>query len=239
MLQHNNYKMHNLRTRMEALEERINYTFKDPDLLKSALTHSSANTDFSNERMEFLGDRVLGLVVSDFLYNNFIEEEGCLAKRLNYWVSRASCAEVAKKIQLGQAIILAPSEEENGGRTKETILGNACEAIIAAIYLDSDFSTAKEIVLQLWDSIIKRPVPMTDNKSALQEWSQAQGLGLPKYTIVERTGPDHAPTFKVRVDIKDTEPTFGIGQSRRAAEHAAARIFLDRIKETEANDDFF
>ena len=242
MLENKNNIMQNLQTRMEALEERINYTFKNPDLLKGALTHSSANTDFSNERMEFLGDRILGLVISDFLYNNFIEEEGCLAKRLNFWVSRASCAEIAKQIQLGKALIIAPSEEENGGRTKETILGNACEAIIAAIYLDSNFETAKEIVLQLWESIITRPVPMTDNKSALQEWSQAQGLGLPKYEIVERTGPDHAPTFKVKVNIKNTEPTFGTGQSRRTAEHAAAKIMLEHIQQQvdeEEDEGFF
>ncbi|MEM6603398.1 MAG: ribonuclease III [Pseudomonadota bacterium] len=228
--------MPDLKTRMEAIEERINYRFNNPDLLKSALTHSSANTDFSNERMEFLGDRVLGLVMSDFLYNNFIEEEGCLAKRLNYWVSRSSCAEVAMNINLGKAIILAPSEEDNGGRKKETILGNACEAVIAAVYLDGGFEKANKVVLHLWDNLINRPIPMTDSKSALQEWSQSFNLGLPKYKIVERTGPDHAPTFKVSVEIKNNGHAIGEGGSRRAAEHDAAKQMLVKINEEE---DFF
>ena len=217
--------MHPLKTRFQALEERLCYKFKNPDFLKSALIHSSANVN-SNERMEFLGDRVLGLIMSDYLYKNFDKEEGYLAKKLNHWVSRVSCAEVARMIGLGDALMLAPSEDDSGGRKKETILGDACEAVIAAIYLDGGFEAAQKTVLHLWTPLMDRPMQITDSKSSLQEWSQARNLGLPEYKIISRSGPDHAPIFRVQVFVKTIGHAIGQGTSRRMAEHEAATLLL-------------
>lgn len=227
--------MYPLKTRVEVLEEKLHYKFKNPNLLTSALTHSSANIN-SNERMEFLGDRVLGLVMTDYLYKNFDKEEGYLAKKLNYWVSRVSCAEVARMIGLGDALMLAPSEDDSGGRKKETILGDACEAVIAAIYLDGGFEAAQKTVLHLWSSLIDRPMQITDSKSALQEWSQARNLGLPDYKIIARSGPDHAPIFRVQVFVKTMGHAVGQGTSRRTAEHEAATLLLEQLLNKETKE---
>lgn len=232
-------EQHLLRERLDILQEKIGYQFKDIDLLKGALTHSSSSGNFSNERLEFLGDRVLGLTISEYLYHNFIEEEGCLAKRLNFWVSRKSCADIAKKIDLGSSLFISQSEESNGGRKKDNILGNACEALIAAIYIDGGFESAREVILTLWHELLVTPTQVIDNKSALQEWTQSLGLGLPKYEVVNRSGTDHAPIFTVKVFVPTKGDTMATGKNKRLAEHEAAKKFLEIIHKQEQDDDFF
>ena len=219
-----------LKTKLEILQERINYFFKDETLLKTALSHRSINQNISNERLEFLGDRVLGLVISEYLYLNFSENEGVLAKKLNVFVCKKSCADAAQKIDLGHFLILASSEDEDGGRKRNTILGDACEALIAAIYLDSNFETAKKFVLFLWDDMLKAPITKIDAKSDLQEWSQSLGLGIPQYVILDKQGPDHSPIFTVQLTIHSHGDVTAKGHSRRQAETEAALIFLEQFK---------
>jgi ribonuclease-3 len=220
-----------LQTRLDALQSRIDYRFKNIDFLNHALTHSSSNQDISNERMEFLGDRVLGMVISEYLYQHFNEPEGVLAKRFNFLVSRTSCANIAKNIQLGECLIISHSEATSGGRQKETLLGNTTEALIAAIYLDSDFNGVKKVILSLWDNLFEQSSPQTDAKSALQEWSQSRNLGLPHYELTARTGPDHNPVFEMKVSVLNHGHACATGKTRRIAEHQAASLLYDILKE--------
>ncbi len=222
----------NLKPKLQTLQENINYFFKDIAFLETALCHRSVHSNISNERMEFLGDRVLGLVIAEYLYVNFIEDEGKLAKRLNFWVCKQSCAEAAKKIDLGRFLTLAPSEDEGGGRKRNALLGDACEALIAAVYLDSDFDTARKLVLFLWEDILKAPNIMIDAKSELQEWTQSLGIGIPEYNIVSREGPDHNPLFTIKVTVNGYGDATAQGKSRRQGEYEAALTFLQTIAKT-------
>jgi ribonuclease III len=222
----------NLKPKLQTLQENINYFFKDITLLETALCHRSVHNNMSNERLEFLGDRVLGLVIAEYLYVNFIEDEGKLAKRLNFWVCKQSCAEAAKKIDLGRFLNLAPSEDEGGGRKRNALLGDACEALIAAVYLDSDFTVARQLVLFLWEEILKAPTAMIDAKSELQEWTQSLGIGLPEYSIITREGPDHNPLFTIKVTVSGYGEAIAQGKSRRQGEYEAALTFLQTVAKT-------
>jgi len=214
---------------LEALEGRLQYRFKDRAGLLRALTHRSAVpgdqvAHESYQRHEFLGDRVLALVVAEMLFTTYPrEEEGDLARRLNQLVRRETCAEVAIDLDLGSVVRLGTGERQSGGRRKEAILGDVAEAVIAAIYLDGGFEPAKDFVLRNWkprmDSLTG---PLRDSKTLLQEWAQGRGQGLPNYTIVERSGPDHAPIFRVAVMIDGETAGEGQGKSKRDAEQAAA-----------------
>jgi ribonuclease-3 len=217
---------------IEALQARLLHTFDDPALLKRALTHASRGAE-SNERLEFLGDRVLGLIVAERLYADNPEmNEGGLAVRLNALVKRDACARVAEAVGLAPHLIMATSESSSGGRAKAAILAGACEAVIAALYLDGGLEAAKRFVLHYWDEAFGSfAEEMRDAKTALQEWAQSGALKekvQPQYVITERTGPDHAPSFTIEVRIPALEPQIGAGSTKRDAEQDAAKRLLLR-----------
>lgn len=220
---------------VSGLESRINYRFKDSKLLDCALTHVSAMTGPRNpaasyQRLEFLGDHVLGLAVSDMLFRTFPKaSEGDLSRRLADLVRKETCAEVARTINLGAAIKLGPSEASAGGRQRVAILGDVCEALVGAIYLDGGYAAAAELVERLWaDRMRKTEGPPRDAKTMLQEWAQARGLPTPVYREVGRTGPHHDPEFRIAVELPGLPQAEGLGRSKRAAEQAAAAAMLTR-----------
>ena len=216
------------------LEGRIGYRFKDRTLLKKALTHSSVRQASANrrdnERLEFLGDRVLGLAIAELLSEVYPSaSEGELARLYNRLVRGGTCAEVARQLDLGASLVLSDSEAGSGGRDKETILADACEALLGAIFLEAGYDKARDVVRNLWsDRLEVSLVDVADAKSALQEWAQGQGLDLPDYVEIARDGPDHAPRFTSEVRIKSKKPARGEGASKRAAEQAAATALLAR-----------
>ncbi len=218
----------------KSLETALGYTFRDKGVLERALTHSSARADRrsseDNERLEFLGDRVLGLAIAELLIElDPAASEGDLARRFNRLVRRDTCARVARSLDLGTVLTLSPSESESGGRDKETILADAAEALLAAIFLEAGYEVVRNIVRRWWSPLLEAlPQSVTDAKSALQEWAQGQGLALPQYAQVGRKGPDHAPLFTTEVRIAGREPALGTGANKRAAEQAAATALLER-----------
>jgi len=213
-----------------ALEQRIGYAFTNRDLLVTALTHSSAVTDAmaSYQRLEFLGDRVLALVISEMLIETFRRApEGELAQRLTALVRNEACAEVARSLDLGEAIRLGGGEAQSGGRRKAAILGDACEALIGAIYLDGGLEPARRFILDNWrGKMLAATSIVRDAKTTLQEWAQGRGLAAPSYAIVGRSGPDHAPRFEVEVNVAGLPPHRGAGRTRREAEQDAAAAAL-------------
>src|SRR5262245_27030368 len=217
-----------------ALEATINYRFKDAALRDQALTHISALAGGSRissyQRLEFLGDHVLGLVISDLLYRKYPKaDEGELSRRLADLVRRETCADVARAIDLGAAIRLGPSESSAGGRLRTAILADVCEALIGAVFLDGGYAAAAALVERFWGERMRTPVrPLRDAKTQLQEWAQARGLPTPAYREVARTGPHHDPEFRVAVELPDRPPAEGLGRSKRAAEQAAAAAMLAR-----------
>jgi ribonuclease III len=224
-----------LRSRkFKDLEAKLGYKFKNPALLERALTHASVRggkvVRSDNERLEFIGDRVLGLAIAFALNNQYPDaSEGELARRYNRLVRGEACARVARDIGLGTHLILSESEAESGGRNKTTILADATEALLGAVFIDGGFERARSVVARLWQDQ-SEPIPeiSVDAKSALQEWAQGQGLALPRYTVVARNGPDHAPRFTAEVLINGKAPAQGEGASKRIAEQAAANALLVR-----------
>lgn len=218
-----------------ACEAAIGYAFKDDKLLDRAMTHRSAaqgkTAEWSNERLEFLGDRVLGLVVVEALMLRFpTAREGELAPRLNAVVSREACAVVGRELGLGEFLIVDKAERQNGGATKASLLANAAEAVIGAVYLDGGLVKAEKFVLRHWAALLKANAETPrDPKSALQEWAQGEGLPTPAYRHVGRTGPDHAPVFTTTVAIEGYEPVSASGPSKQQAEREAARAMLATI----------
>lgn len=217
------------------LEARIGYRFDDAGLVERALTHISAlsgprNPTGSYQRLEFLGDHVLGLVVSEMLFQAFPRaNEGELSRRLADLVRKDACADVAREIDLGAAIKLGASEALAGGRQRTTILGDACEALIGAVFLDGGYAAAAEVIERFWRERMLTPArPLRDPKTVLQEWAQGRGLPAPTYREVARTGPHHDPEFRVAVELPDRAPAEGLGRSKRAAEQAAAAAMLER-----------
>ncbi|RTL63872.1 MAG: ribonuclease III [Hyphomicrobiales bacterium] len=220
--------------KLRDLEARIGYTFKDRALFKKALTHASVRQASAkrrdNERLEFLGDRVLGLAIAELLTEIYpAASEGELARLFNRLVRGGTCADVARALDLGPALVLSESEAGSGGREKETILADACEAVLGAVFLEAGYDKAREVVRLHWmGKLDGSPSVSADAKSALQEWAQGQGLELPSYIEVAREGPDHAPRFTSEVRIKGKKPARGEGASKRAAEQAAAATLLAR-----------
>ncbi len=212
----------------------LQHHFENPELLRQALTHSSAASGrgaADYQRLEFLGDRVLGLIVSDLLYKRFTEEaEGDLARRLASLVRRETLAEVAAGLGLGRHIVLAKAEAEAGERDNPALLADACEAVIGALYLDGGLAAARAFVEPLWTPLLEaEPRPPQDAKTALQEWAQGRGLPLPEYREVGREGPAHQPLFTVEVSVRDRAPAVGEGRSKRLAEQAAAEALLESL----------
>jgi ribonuclease-3 len=215
------------------LEARIGHAFADPALAARALTHVSAPTSGradSYQRLEFLGDRVLGLVVSEMLYEAFPDaSEGDLSVRLARLVRRETCAEVAEGWDIGALVVMGMGEARGGGRKKTAILGDVCEALIGAVFLDAGFAAARTMVRRFWEARMRADAaPIQDAKTAVQEWAQARGLPTPNYAEVERSGPAHLPRFVMQVELDGFAPERGEASSKRAAEQAAARAFLDR-----------
>lgn len=215
---------------MASLEDRLGHHFSDPALLRRALTHASADSTTSNERLEFLGDRVLGLIVAEKLHALYPgDAEGALALKFNALARGAACATAAEAAGLAEHLILANSEKAGGGRTKPAILSGACEAVIAALYLDGGMDVARAFVERYWAPLYETlGTDMRDAKTRLQEWSQGRGRGesgAPVYTLKDRSGPDHAPRFVVEARVPGLDAVTGEGGSKRAAEQdAAARL---------------
>lgn len=213
-----------------TLEHSLSYKFSNISLLELALTHTSASSNKkSYERMEFLGDRVLSLVVAELLYTIFPEEEeGALAKRHSALVKQQTLVKLAHSIELENYIHVATRDT----KITESILSDVLEALFAAIYLDSDFNKARIVVKKLIEPIIhETDLPPIDIKSALQEWAQGRSLSLPEYIITDREGPDHMPIFTVQVRLADYPVFSGNGASKQAAEKNAAQFLLDFLKE--------
>lgn len=214
----------------------VDHAFADPRLLARALTHASAGDGgkrrADNERLEFLGDRVLGLLAAEALYARFVDaREGALAKRLNALVSKGTCARAARRAGLGPALVLSKGEENAGGRDKDAILADACEAVLAALYLDGGLDAARAFFLRHWAEELEAVhAAGADPKSALQEQALARWKLQPVYQLVGRDGPDHAPRFVVRAEVAGRSGE-GEGGSKQEAERAAAARLLEAIDE--------
>lgn len=220
---------------LPALEQRLGYSFKQGALLQQALTHSSAispgkRTAQSYQRLEFLGDRVLGLVVADLLYARFPKaNEGELSRSLNALVRKETCASVARALDLGAFLRLGDAEARTGGAEKDAILADVCEAVIGAIYCDGGLEPAYEFIRAQFGDMVEPAISRrADAKTALQEWAQARGLEPPVYEEIERTGPDHAPEFTVAAVVSGFARAEATGRSKKVAEHLAAEAFLLR-----------
>ena len=220
---------------IRSFERRLGYEFSNLSLLVEALTHSSIGSDFrkDNQRLEFLGDRVLGLVMAEALLEiDQTAPEGTLAPRFNALVRKETCAEVARQIELGGVLKIGRSEMLSGGRRKDALLGDGMEAVIAAIYKDGGFEIAKTIIIKLWGDRIKNvKVDARDAKTMLQEWAQARGQNPPNYEVISRSGPDHAPDFLVKVILASGETSEAMAGSKRQAEQMAAKELLQKIGE--------
>jgi len=218
---------------MRELTEIMEYEFSDPELARVALTHRSAagRGEPTYERLEFLGDRVLALVIADLLYEYYPhEEEGSLAKRLVALVRRETLAEVAVKLDLGPLIGLSKGEEDAGGRENPAILADVCEGLIGAIHRDGGLEPARQFIERHWhDLMTAEKTPPKDAKTSLQEWAQGKGFDLPDYRTVSRSGPDHAPQFTIEVRVGKFPPERGEGATKRMAEQAAAELLLTRL----------
>ena len=218
---------------LDRLGEALGHRFRDPALIEQAVTHPSAASSArpNNQRLEFLGDRVLGLVIAEALLGAYPEEEeGTLAPRLNALVRRETLAEVAGELDLGSYLRLGRSESISGGRRKKAILADAMEAVIAALYLDGGMEAARRLVLARWRRRIEAPdTAPTDAKTRLQEWVQGRGMPPPSYSITTREGPDHAPRFTVEAGIASGERATGEAASKKEAEQAAARALLAEL----------
>lgn len=223
-------------TALAALQERLGYEFCERALLVRALTHASANTVESNERLEFLGDRVLGLVIAEKLHREYPQDnEGLLALKFNALARGEACAAAAEAAGLSECIVLAASEAASGGRRKSAILAGACEAVIAALYLDGGMTPARNFIERYWAlQFLSLGTDMRDAKTALQELAQARsrsGRGTPLYRMLRREGPDHAPRFWVEVSVPGETPQIGEGGSKREAEQAAAAALLACLRD--------
>jgi ribonuclease III len=218
---------------LQDLEERLNYRFRDIDLLSIALTHRSYVNEnpypplADNERFEFLGDAVLGLCVSDLLINKYVDfSEGTLSKIRAGIVNEKPLAELASSLQLGDCLLLGKGEENSGGRAKDSLLANSLEAVIAAIYLDSGFNEVKTVLEIILAPLLEDSVLLSQNfdyKTALQEFCQKRYKIAPVYTIIDSSGPDHAKIFEVQVTVADKMPQTGYGKSKKEAEKQAAQ----------------
>jgi ribonuclease-3 len=218
-----------------VIEARIGHSFADPSLLTTALTHVSAlktarRRGDSYQRLEFLGDHVLGLIVSDMLYRAYPKaNEGELSKRLADLVRKETCADVASSLGLLEGIKLGQVGASADARLRTSVIGDICEAVIGAIFLDGGYPAAEQFVQRNWEErmrILKRP--LRDPKTVLQEWAQGRGLPTPAYREVERTGPHHDPVFRIAVILPGLAPAEGVGSNKRAAEKLAASAMIAR-----------
>jgi ribonuclease-3 len=220
---------------LKELQKKIGYHFKDEHWLERAMTHSSTNDNYNYQRLEFLGDRVLGLVIAHQLFENFKNErEGGLAKRHTALIQGETCTIIGRNNNLSDYIIMSESEEISGGRINENILADIVESLLGAIYIDGGYDAAQKVILNLWgDMIYTHQDAPQDPKTELQEWLQARSLGLPVYQIINRSGPDHAPIFTVEITIqtkKGHQSAQADGSSRRQTEKTVAEKMLNQLK---------
>jgi ribonuclease-3 len=215
------------------LETILKYRFSRPELLSLALTHSSmaksrADRDQTNQRLEFLGDRVLGLIVAGMVYEAFPEEEeGAMARRHTALVRKETLARVAVELKLSKFLMIAPAEEERGVRENSALLADTCEAVIAALFLDGGLVTAETFIRRYWMNLMaEEQKPPKDAKTTLQEFAQSHGKKIPNYREISREGPPHDPMFMIEVSIENEEPLIGRGGSKRYAEQIAASAML-------------
>jgi len=220
-----------------ALAAKLGHVFHDPSMLRAALTHPSLSgakarmTSSAYERLEFLGDRVLGLIIAHWLYELYPQaEEGELAKRHASLVNRDILKDIAHAIHLEEHLLLASGGEANAPRKNLAALSDATEGVIGALYLDGGLAVAEQFIKRYWETVIKTVVTPADPKTALQEFVQGRGWPLPVYKIVERTGPPHAPRFKIEVQVKGHPPMLAEGGSKREAEKVAAQLMLLEIE---------
>ncbi|MBA3814283.1 MAG: ribonuclease III [Alphaproteobacteria bacterium] len=219
---------------MKDIEEILSYSFKNPRLLSQALTHPSAlpsGQGVEFERLEFLGDRVLGLVVSQWLFEEFpSEKEGDLAKRLAGLVRKETLVDIAKLIDLDSFMVMKREKSTSGNKRLETLLADGCEALIGALYLDGGLEVSHSFIHHYWKDLFKNThEPPRDSKSILQEWAQGKGKTHPEYVVVGSSGPAHAPRFIIQVNVNDMDPAIGEGSSKRLAEQKAAQNMLNMI----------
>lgn len=209
----------------DALLASLDYSFRDREFLERALTHTSAGADDNNERLEFLGDRVLGLVVAELLLNKFPgENEGDIGRRFAQLVRAETLTQIGRAVGLDEALSHAGDDANDG------LVADATEAVIAALYLDGGYPVAARFIERHWAPLIRSSdAPPRDAKTALQEWSQARGLGLPIYYDIAREGPDHEPLFTVEVNVPGGTPARAQGANKRAAEQEAAALLLAQL----------
>jgi ribonuclease-3 len=219
---------------MMSLQDSLGYHFRNATLLKHALTHRSAvrgEQDENNQRLEFLGDSVLGMLIAEMLYRLYpAEAEGDLSKRLVSLVNGAHLAGIAKTMRLGEHLILSEGEEEQGGRENPSNLEDACEALLGAVYLDGGLDAARGLVDRFWRTHAETmKAPPKDAKTALQEWAQGRGLPLPEYRLVSAEGPSHAPHFIIDVFVENQGTSRGEAGTKRLAERLAAAAMLAQV----------
>ena len=213
--------------KIKELEKIIKYTFKKSSLLEKALTHKSYDNDINNEKLEFLGDRVLGLVISEKLLDKFPEEkEGIIDKKFANLVNKKTCLTIARKINIKKFILLGSSHKKLE-RSADKIISDCLEAIVGAIYLDGGLKSVEKFILNFWDEfLLKSSVTLIDSKTKLQEFSLKKFKELPKYVFFKKTGPQHRPLFKTEVQIPNSKKIIGIGSSKKNAQQNAAAKLL-------------
>ncbi len=221
-------------SRFKALEKALDYQFKRDDLITEALTHKSYKKPYNNERLEFLGDAVLDLIVGEYLFNKFPDEdEGVLSKIRASLVNEKGFTKLAEAINLGDAILISSAEENNSGRTKPSLLSNAFEAIIGAIYLESGLETSAKIAIRLIESsyeTIDLNSLSKDFKTTLQELTQAEFGETPNYKMIRSFGPDHKKEFEIGVELQNKRIASAIGRSKKEAQQRAAEIALRKLR---------
>ena len=219
---------------MKALQQALGYTFKDVSHLRRALTHPSTKQP-DNQRLEFLGDAILEFCVSDMLYHKYTNfQEGALTARRAALVCERTLSVLAHSLDLGRCLVMGNGEILTGGREKPSILADAVEAVLAAIYVDGGYEAVREVIFRLFQDEDKLVAPkVKDDKSALQEYTQAHEMGLPTYRIIDSTGPDHDRQFVAEVVIMGRQMATGKGQSKKSAEQMAARAALKRCQDEE------
>ena len=218
---------------LEILQEKLGYKFKDTKLLKVALTHKSANSGYNNERLEFLGDAVMDLVVAEYLFKKLNTSEGDLSKLRAALVNEKSFSKFANLLNLGENLILSQAEEKNGGRSKDSLLSDAFEAIFGAIYLESGIEECKKIAVKILEQIYPVIDPKTllkDHKTALQELTQGEFGVTPEYRLIGSKGPDHMKEFEMAVILGDKELSRAVGKSKKEAEQKAAKIAIEILE---------
>ena len=218
---------------LKEFEKYIGYRFKQEPLLKEALTHKSTKKGAHNERLEFLGDAVLDLIIGEFLYKKFPHSrEGELSKMRASMVNEKAFAKVARHLHIGEFLYISASEEQNEGRQKDSILSNAFEAVMGAIYLESGLEIVREIMLGLLEKVypkIDLNSLFYDHKTALQELTQAQFGITPEYVVLDSFGPDHKKEFLMSVQINNQEYARAQGKSKKEAQQSCAKIALDKL----------